>query len=450
MTQTNETTPVDRGFAVGGALRSLILLAAVVTLGACDIEELVEVPDPDVVTRDVFANPENFDAVYAGVVREFARAYGGTQNAEGGQVLFSGLLADEFYHSGTFTTRSEVDARNTTRRNDSNTEAFFWLQRARNHGEIAADLFADSDRAGNDQHAEILALVGYTYVMFGENYCSGVPFSTLPLEGDPEFGGPESTAAIFGRAIDAFEASLALNPGTELQHLADLGIARAQVNLDNHSDAASRVSGIPTEFEWNVAYSSSVTDAWNAVWQLTNAEKRWSAAGSEGGNGLPFLTTTDPRISTSFTGDGFDETIDHYAQGKYSGAGSPIPLATGIEARLIEAEAALGTDRSDFFQIHTDLRAAFGMDPLTDSGQSQEELVDLHFQERAYWLWLTSHRLGDLRRLVRQYGRAPETVYPAGPTVRGLARGDHVALPVPFDETNNPEFESSMCDPTVP
>lgn len=35
---------------------------------------------------------------------------------------------------------------------------------------------------------------------------------------------------------------------------------------------------------------------------------------------------------------------------------------------------------------------------------------DQLFKERAYWLFLTSHRLGDLRRLVRQYGRGVSSV----------------------------------------
>ena len=28
------------------------------------------------------------------------------------------------------------------------------------------------------------------------------------------------------------------------------------------------------------------------------------------------------------------------------------------------------------------------------------------FRERAFWMYLTGHRLGDMRRLIRQYGRA--------------------------------------------
>lgn len=434
-----------------GPWSAALLMGLVIFLGACDVDEIVQVPDVDVVTRGVFADPDNLDASRAGAIREFARAFAGTQNDEGGQILMSGLLVDEFYSSGTFTTRGEIDARDITLTNGSNTDAFFWLQRARNHGEIVAELFAESDRAGSPEHAELLALVGFTYVMAGENYCSGVPFSTLDVDGETTFGEPRSTTEIFGLAMDAFQSSLDMGVGGDLEHLANLGMARAHLNLGNFEQAAASVDGIPTDFSYDVAYSGAVTDAWNAVWNLVNAEKRWSASDNEGTNGLPFRSSGDPRTPTAFTGPGFDQNIDHYSQLKYDDQGDDIPLATGVEARLIEAEWALEDNRpGDFYTIHTNLRDRVGLGPVTAADHANaQEREDFHFQERAYWMWLTSHRLGDLRRLVRQYGRTVDDVYPIGPTIRDRDRGNDVTLPVPFDENNNPNFSSEMCTPEV-
>jgi hypothetical protein len=95
------------------------------------------------------------------------------------------------------------------------------------------------------------------------------------------------------------------------------------------------------------------------------------------------------------------------------------------------------------------LRATEGLSNLVDTGQTAAQLVDIHFSERAHWLWLTNHRLGDLRRLVRQYGRAATSVFPIGPTELGSPRGDHVTLRVPFSETNNTNYQPSACDPTI-
>jgi hypothetical protein len=48
-----------------------------------------------------------------------------------------------------------------------------------------------------------------------------------------------------------------------------------------------------------------------------------------------------------------------------------------------------------------------------------------------------------MRRLVRQYGRTQETVFPTGLTAYGLAFGTAVSLPIPFAEINNPNY--SVC-----
>jgi hypothetical protein len=65
---------------------------------------------------------------------------------------------------------------------------------------------------------------------------------------------------------------------------------------------------------------------------------------------------------------------------------------------------------------------------------------DQLFKERAYWLFLTSHRLGDLRRLVRQYNRTAGAVFPHGAYFKGGNYGTDINTPIPQQEQNNPEF----------
>jgi hypothetical protein len=70
--------------------------------------------------------------------------------------------------------------------------------------------------------------------------------------------------------------------------------------------------------------------------------------------------------------------------------------------------------------------------------------VDSLFQERAYWLFLTGRRQDDMRRLIRQYGRTQETVfpignYPAGPVGK---YGQDVNAPAPpSEELFNARYE---------
>jgi hypothetical protein len=71
--------------------------------------------------------------------------------------------------------------------------------------------------------------------------------------------------------------------------------------------------------------------------------------------------------------------------------------------------------------------------------------VNLLFRERGFWLFLTGQRQGALRRLIRQYGRTQETVYPIGahpPT--GLPYGEDVTLPIPILEYVNPLFTGCL------
>jgi hypothetical protein len=251
-------------------------------------------------------------------------------------------------------------------------------------------------------------------------------------------------------ALDRFEEAEGYGPSPALVNTIRVGRGRALLDMGQFDAAGQAVSAVPTPFVSVTAYSEENPRAFNAIWNLINAERRWSASVGEGTNGLPFIVNGDPRTPGAFDGGGFELSVSHYSQFKYPSPGADVPLATGIEARLIEAEAALqDDDRPAFFGIHTTLRGTIGLPSLQDTGQSDDELVDLHFAERAYWLWLTSHRLGDLRRLVRQYGRPVDSVFPIGPTELGSSRGNHVTLRVPFSETNNPNYDPTSCDPTI-
>ncbi len=83
-------------------------------------------------------------------------------------------------------------------------------------------------------------------------------------------------------------------------------------------------------------------------------------------------------------------------------------------------------------------------DPGTLDGR-----VNVMFYERAFWMFSSGHRLGDMRRLIRPtaqggYGRAVNTIYPNGIFVKGGLYGDATMLPIPFDEQNNPKFSGCI------
>jgi hypothetical protein len=117
-------------------------------------------------------------------------------------------------------------------------------------------------------------------------------------------------------------------------------------------------------------------------------------------------------------------------------------VADGIEARLIEAEAQLQAgNRSGMTTILNDLRrnAISPSLPNLSTPGSTEAATDQLFSERAFWLYATGHRLGDMRRLIRQYQRPADTVFPVGDYHKGGGiYGEDVNLPIPIEERNNP------------
>jgi hypothetical protein len=88
-----------------------------------------------------------------------------------------------------------------------------------------------------------------------------------------------------------------------------------------------------------------------------------------------------------------------------------------------------------------------GLEDFAEPG-TRDEAIDLLFAERAFWMFATGHRLGDMRRLVRPeplgYARPVESVFPSGAYIKGGAYGTDVNLPIPREERNNPNFTGCL------
>ena len=71
--------------------------------------------------------------------------------------------------------------------------------------------------------------------------------------------------------------------------------------------------------------------------------------------------------------------------------------------------------------------------------------LDQLFRERAFWFFGRGYRTGDMRRLIRQYGRAQANVFPTGGWHKGGNYGTDVNFPVPQAEQNNPSAGGASC-----
>jgi len=189
-------------------------------------------------------------------------------------------------------------------------------------------------------------------------------------------------------------------------------------------------------------FSTLTTGVVNAIYDWMNSTKNFGASDKEGGTGLDYVSSKDVRIKVDGTkvGRGQDGTPTP-AMNQYPTLNSNVVIASGIEARMIEAEAQLaaGNTASFLATLNAARTTVTGLAPLTDPGIANGR-QDLLFRERAFWMYTTAHRLGDMRRLIRQYGRSTESVFPTGAYFKGGSYGTDVTLVPSQQETNNPNW----------
>ncbi|HJU68222.1 MAG TPA: RagB/SusD family nutrient uptake outer membrane protein [Gemmatimonadaceae bacterium] len=434
-------------------MRRLVLAVGIVaTTAGCSLDDVLSVEDPDVATPGSLTGEDALPVLLAGALGDFQLAFSGDNaGVTEGLVNLGGLLADEFAIAESFPTRVPIDRRDIDNVNVTLNTVYSYAHRARAAAELSARRHQEF-APNTPGHAVSLAVAGYSYILLGENFCSGVPVSTLTDAGGTEFGPPLTTEQLMTEAIERFDAAIAASDAdSDEQYLALVGKARALLNLDRAADAAAAVADVPDDFVFEIESSDNTARQENGVFAYVNLQERWTVTNNEGGNGLPFRSSADPRIDFELDPDngvGFDGVTPMFHQLKYPDRDVDVVLASGTEARLIEAEALLEAGNvSGWLGKLNALRTAAGLGQLTDPGTPAAR-VDLLFRERAFWLWLTAHRLGDLRRLVRQYNRTASSVFPSGAYSQGGTYGDDVSLPIPFEELNNPLAEE--CDASVP
>jgi hypothetical protein len=435
-------------------------VAALLAFGAtaCSTSDILKVDDPDVPGTSSLSGPESLPVLLAGAVGDFRSAFQGTGAgvSPGGSIIATAIMTDELKTADTYPARDEWDQRNIKLTNGINASYFGNIQRARSSADRVAANYAAVD-PNNSGRVLMYALSGYATVFLGEDYCSGVPLSSLGPDGATiTYGDPLPTSELWAVAIAKFDSAAALATDS-LKYVAAIGLGRALLDSGLYDEAAAAVASVPAGFVYNIESSNNTTAQNNGIWAAVNNINWLLVEDRKGTNGLPYRSDNDPRVPWVDPGViGFDGVTPVYQQLKYPDRSSPVPLATSAEARLIEAEAALNQGQIPTFLAKLNAaRAEFpGTTPLTsaDIPATKAAQVDLLFKERAYSLWLTGHRLGDMRRLIRQYGRDSETVFPTGTYFRGTAAnpvsavpyGPDVNMPVPQTEQNNPKFHGCI------
>lgn len=438
--------------------RRVAAAAMLLALAACmSSDRILSVEDPDIINPADVQSPAGANAVRIGALARLNTATSGDESL----FLLGGMLADEWINGDSFIDRQQVDQRVIVTSNSFLTTASRAINRARLSALQATQLLKQYSSTGPGwQAAEMYFVEGYTENLMGEDYCNGLVFSTV-VNGVEQYGSQVTDQAAFAQALAHVDSGLALITGSTTDDVRvknALAVLRGRILLNigpsRYAEAATSVAAVPTSFKYQELHALTATT--NAIWSLNNSNRRYSVSANEGTNGLNYATANDPRIPVCQGGDAVckangvtqasrdDLGKPFTVQLIWPTAASSVTIVSGIEARLIEAEAAqaAGNPTAAIAALNAARATVTGLAPLTDPGTDAAR-VDLIFRERAFWMFSTGHRLGDMRRLIRQYGRSADAVFPIGPWHKGGNYGTDINIPVPQAELNNPNLPVS-------
>jgi starch-binding outer membrane protein, SusD/RagB family len=472
------------------ALVAGVMLASVAAFSACDTERILDATDPDLINPENLNSPDGAEAVRIGAMRRWVLTTAGpNSNGNESTWLFGGLLVDEWATASTFVQNDEVDTRRASAANGTVTNAFRALHRVRTSVNQALPLMRLYRPTESTKLAELYLARAFAEMQLASDFCNGIPLSDAAAgDGTITYAAPISVDSVFKVAVISADSGIALATATDTQTVAILRAlrvikARALLGIGptagagtNYSAAAALVTpaNVPDNFAYRHTFSTTVGT--NGIWGQPRSNRRYLVGDSLEGNArnilvannIPFFSSGDDRIrglyTISVSGGKTDTTKsqDGLTNSRITNIydqTTPVDVANGIDARLIEAEAQLASgNAAGMLATLNALRAtARTLGTFTTNPANLPPLAlpattaaqqDLLFREAAFWQFSRGVRLGNIRRLVRQYGRAATSVYPEGTHYRNTTYGTDKTLLVPQQEQNNPNWTG--CTNTNP
>ncbi len=432
-------------------------------LTACDLNNQLLAPEqPGVISPASVTTATAADALYTGALGQWkAGLNGGGGNIE---AIWNeeALFTDEDRSTDTFVQRQAADQRNLATNDADLTTIYNNAQQARGRARDAINnlLAYDQSATGKRDVGEMYLMMGDLEMEMSAVFCNGIPFGET-VGGVPQYTQPLTSAQGATLASARIDTALTYLTGTDagtanIKNAALIVKARAQVDLGNFVAAASLVASVPTSFQYTFDYSQTTVD--NEWWVMGASVKRYSAGDSTDVagqilNAIPFWRLNDPRVSATDTHTKAEDNISDFVQVNNWNRDDPIPPFTGIDARLIQAEASL--QAGDIAGMMTTLNALrtsaqvigifkIAAMPALPTPPDIPTATALFFREKALWQFQRGYRMDDLRRMVRQYKMPQNTVFPSGNfTALGQPAGQYgtqVNFPVPDAERTNPNF----------
>ena len=446
------------------AIAAGVLALPLVATGCDPKKELLEPQQPSVISPGDIQSATGADGLYVGALGYMNTALNGsgTSNTES-LWNWTGLFTDEFKSADTFSQRNDDDRRALQDNDGVLTPIYRRVQQGRGHARTAINALLQFEPDAKSKIAEMYFVMGFLEMSLGEYFCNGIPLGET-VDGVPQYTEPLTTQQVLQTAVARFDTALTyLGSSTDTQsklvrNAVLVAKGRAQVDLGQFAAAATTVAAVPTAYQYAFTYSPSTVD--NEWWILGPSVQRYSVGDSVDISGpvlnaIPFASLNDPRVPIFTTGrPGEDNQTIFVWTHVLEGRDDPTPVVSGIDARLIEAEALLQTgDYAGLIKNLNDLRThpqtiglfdVPAMPALTAAPTTKDDAINLFFREKALWQFGRGYRMDDLRRLVRQYQRPQEKVYPSGAFFKTGSYGDEVAFPVVDDEKTNPNFQGCI------
>jgi hypothetical protein len=451
-------------------------LIAVFTLAGCDHihDQLLSPQNPGLINPgDVEASKLNGAlALRIGANGRYRQVLQGEASWQ-----MAGTLTDEFKNADFLTPRIDVDQRTM---DDQSNWNYTGLTQSRGFVREALRAMWKYAKDSSAMIGDLYTELGFFEMSLSDMYCNGIPLGhTDTATNAPVYGEPLTTQQVYDSAITHFDSALTIITGTDVNSVsarraAQVFKARALVMKGQFAQAAALVSAanVPTSYIYDMTFSSASGN--NGMWTLANSTARISVADSFDlvngvknviTNALPFASAGDPRLPIQVGGlNAEDGVTPMFLSLLWKNRTDPMVLASGVDARLIEAEAFLhvnatptATDINNMMAVLNALRTGptrpvignttVPAMPALATPATPAAAVALFFREKAFWTFGRGQRLPDMRRMLRLYSTYypdENTVFPKGVFFKGGNYGADVNFPVPGVEKNNPLFHGCI------
>jgi hypothetical protein len=428
------------------------LVAAATSLAGCDVKHaLLDPQNPGLIDPSAVGSPTAALALRVGALSRYKQLTSGEAVWQMG-----GTLADEYKNSDFLTDRVDIDKRNIDPANgivSGSGGMYSVVTQSRGFVRDAINAMQEFLPDSTGLRAEVWSELAFLEMTLADNFCNGIPLGHT-IAGVQTFGEPLTAAQVYDSASAHLDSAIALSAATDAGTVA----IRNQALI-----LKGRVLVAKGQFAQAATGGGS-----NGVWTLVNSVARVTVGDSvdvvNGSptvikNALPFASANDPRVPTisgtksSPVVGAEDQSTPVFLALNYKNQFDPLVIASGVDARLVEAEAKLNAnDIPGMMTILNALRAArptIGIIAIPalaalPAPADQASATSLFFREKAFWTFGRGQRLADLRRLVRQYKRTDDQVFPVGGYFKGGVFGKDENLPVPSSEQINPLFKGCI------